>query len=193
VLFALSLTALLALAPLRSGDPAPSVEVIDLAGRPVSLEPDGQVVIVDFFATWCPRCRESLDDYRALVARLGNRARIVVVDVEEPTAVVRSFFARSPLPEGVVLARDPRGAAMRSFGAAGFPTCYVIDPSGTVRGGTRGWGRTSAAHLAGLVQRILGPEPRASRRGGKDRGQAPASRELSADERARRMGVEILH
>jgi thiol-disulfide isomerase/thioredoxin len=194
VILAVSLTALLALAPLRSGDAAPLVEVIDLEGRPVSLEPQGQVVIVDFFATWCPRCRESLADYGQLVATLGDRVRIVVVDVKEPPALTRSFFARSPLPAGVVLARDPRGAAMRNFGATAFPSYYVIDPSGTVRGGGTGWGRTSAAHLVTVVQRILGPGARGVRREGAKKGRpAPATSERSADERARRMGVEILH
>lgn len=189
---AASLPLLLALA-LRAGDPAPAVQLVDLTGRPVSLEPNGQVVIVDFFATWCPSCRRSLADYRGLVAALGARARIVLVDVKEPAALTRDFFARAPLPAGVVLARDPRGQAMRSFGASSFPSFYVIDPSGTIRGRGHGWGEGAPQYLEKVVRRILdGPAPAAPPR---DRGarRGSTTTEISADERARRMGVEIVH
>jgi len=172
----------LALAP---GDPAPAVDLVDLQGRRISLEP-GQVVIVDFFATWCPSCRSSLVDYPSVVQALGDRVRIVVVDVREPVELTRSFFRRYPLPAGIELARDPQGKAMRSFGATSFPSYYVIDQQGIVRGGGRGWGPTSALHLVAVAQRALAG-PRAK---GKAR---PASTETSTDERARRLGVEILH
>jgi thiol-disulfide isomerase/thioredoxin len=193
--------ALLALEPLGAGDQAPLVDLVDLQGHPVSLEPAGQVVIVDFFATWCPSCRRSLVDYGSLVDALGNRARLVLVDVKEPAAVVRAFFARAPLPAGVVLARDPRGATMRRFGATAFPWVFVIDPGGTVRRSRSGWSDASALSLVATVKEILAGPPRetgrVSRSRGapaRSRGRAPAeTTEISADERARRMGVEILH
>jgi thiol-disulfide isomerase/thioredoxin len=179
------LGSLLALAPLRAGDPAPDVDLVDLGGRPVSLAPNGQVVIVDFFATWCPSCRRSLVDYRSVAEALGDRVRIVVVDVREPAELTRAFFARYPLPRGVVLARDPYGRTMRSFGASSFPTCYVIDESGVVRSRGRGWGADSAAHLVAMARRALeGPRPARK---------AASATGISADERARRMGVEIVH
>jgi len=199
-LAAASLWALLALDP---GDRAPSVAVFDLEARPVSLEPNGQVLIIDFFATWCPSCRRSLLDYRSITDALGDRARVVVVDVKEPTALVRSFFRRYPLPPGVELARDPYGTAMRSFGAAGFPGYFVVDATGTIRYANAGWGGDTALLLVAIVKAILdgkAPAPgqpiaRSRRTGTRSRGKpaAPAPTELSHDERARRMGVEILH
>src|SRR5687768_17296216 len=111
----------------------PASELVGLDGRRYSLEPNGRVTIVDFFATWCPHCRDSLAGHQALIAAYGEKVRIVVVDVEAPVATVRSFFARHPLPEGVVLVRDPRGAVMRSFGPKTFPCLYVIDQNGIVR------------------------------------------------------------
>jgi thiol-disulfide isomerase/thioredoxin len=197
----ISLCSLLAMAPIRAGDPAPLVAVVDLDGRPVSLEPDGQVVIVDFFATWCPRCRESVTRYQDIIAALGNRVRIVVIDVKEPAAVARRFFDRIPLPDGVILARDPRGTVMRNFGATGFPSFYVIDPRGTVRDVSSGWGEGTADYLVSVVRWILSPPRRGGARSatrpprqrGKGRDQASEATSFSADEKARRMGVEILH
>src|SRR6185436_12971956 len=157
MLAALLLSSLLAL---RGGDAAPDVQLVDLQGRPVSLAPDGQAVIVDFFATWCPSCRRSLADYRSVAEALGDRVRIVVVDVREPAELTRAYFTRSPLPRGVVLARDPQGRAMRSLGATSFPTCYVIDEHGLIRGRGTGWGADSAAHLVAMARRALeGPRP----------------------------------
>jgi thiol-disulfide isomerase/thioredoxin len=193
---ALALCALLALAPLQPGDQAPLVELVDLQGHPVSLDP-GQVLIVDFFATWCPVCRRSLADYRRLVDALGTRARIVLVDVDEPAPVVRAFFARVPLPAGVVLARDPHATAMHRFGATGFPWLFVIDATGTIRYSSNGWGRDSAPSLVAAVKEIVDGPARTARRSrapARGRGKAPAeTTAVSEDERARRMGVEILH
>jgi thiol-disulfide isomerase/thioredoxin len=194
-LFGLSMV----LAQLQAGDPAPFTRVVDLDGRPVSLEPEGRVVIVDFFATWCPHCRESLSSHADLIAAFGDQVRIVVVDVKEPAALTRAFFARNPLPEGVVLARDPRGSAMHAFGATAFPAIFVIDRTATVRAGAHGWGPRSARGLMGAVRSILDPSRAVSARGavrpGARKGSrppAPATTELTPDERARRMGVEVL-
>jgi thiol-disulfide isomerase/thioredoxin len=190
---------LLVVAALGAGDPAPAtLDVATLDGRRTAVELAGQVTIVDFFATWCPHCRESLADYPELVASVGERARIIVVDVEEPPATVRAFFARHPLPFGVDLVLDPRGAAVRGFGPKAYPSLYVLDASGVVHDVRRGWGKGSAEDLVACVRQILdGPPVRT--RAGRKRGAAqarpaPAAAEASsADERARSMGVEILH
>src|SRR5687768_7056860 len=82
---------------LAPGDRAPArLEVHALDGAPLSVElaAPGRVTIVDFFATWCPRCRESLPAYGKLLRAHGDRLRIIVVDVAEHPATVRRFFQR---------------------------------------------------------------------------------------------------
>lgn len=176
---ALCANLLLAQAPLRAGDPAPRAEVVTLEGKRLTLEPDGRVTIVDFFATWCGPCRASLAGHERILAAHGERVRIIVVDVEEPAPVVRDFFRAHPLPAGVVLVRDPTGAVMRSFGPkTTFPTMYVFDQGGILRNRLRGWGaRSPQTMLRWLGALLAAPDRNAA---------------ATHDERARRMGVEVV-
>src|SRR5262252_8598539 len=88
---------LLVLGPLQAGDRAPEgFEIDSLAHGRVRVELTGQLTVVDFFATWCPHCRESIDGYGKVLAERGDRLRVILVDVDEPPAVVQSFFARHP-------------------------------------------------------------------------------------------------
>jgi thiol-disulfide isomerase/thioredoxin len=183
-------------------EPVPLLELTALGGERLEVDLTERVTVVDFFATWCPRCRASLGAHDQLVAAFGDRLRIVVVDVEEPAAVVRSFFSRHPLPPEVLLARDPTGAVMHAFGQHGFPAFCVIDRTGKVRHVVRGWGAGSLASLREGVAYLLDgakaaarPVSAASRRR-PGRAKAPRRDPPPAasvhDERARRMGVEVL-
>jgi thiol-disulfide isomerase/thioredoxin len=187
-----SLGSVLLAAALSVGDAAPvTLDVTTLEGHRTTVDLPGEVTIVDFFATWCPHCRESLAEYPAMIARLGGRARLIVVDVDEPPATVRAYFARHPVPDGVTLLLDPRGSAIRSFGPKSFPSLYVLDQAGVVRDVVHGWGRGVADELVRTANRILDP-PRGQRRARSGRrGDDNAS--ASEDARARRLGVEILH
>jgi thiol-disulfide isomerase/thioredoxin len=198
------LSLLLLAVPLRLGDQAPLLEVTGLDGQPLGLDLAGQVTIVDFFATWCPRCRESVAAHDELVASFGDRLRIIVVDVREPAAVVRRFFSHHPLPREVLLTRDPTGAAMRAFGQTGFPSFCLIDRSGKLRFVHSGWGSRSLNSLKEWVSYLLdganvGAAPGSTvsrRKRSPTRAPVPREQPLPAaaahDERARRMGVEVL-
>jgi cytochrome c biogenesis protein CcmG, thiol:disulfide interchange protein DsbE len=182
---------LLTLAPLAEGDSAPtSLDVVALDGRRASLELRGQVTVVEFFATWCPRSRESVAGYRKLAATYGDRVRFVVVDVEEPARVVMYFFAAHSLPASVLVVRDPDGRTMQAFGPKSYPSSLVIDGNGVVRAVTRGWGETTAEWLGRAIERSLGKESPRAASSKKKRPAPPPSK--SADEHARDLGVEVL-
>jgi thiol-disulfide isomerase/thioredoxin len=176
-------------ATLNIGDAAPpTLDVATPEGHRTTVDLSGQVTIIDFFTTWCSHCREGLAEYPALTAKLGGRVRVIVVDVEEPPAAVKAYFARHPLPEGVSLVLDMRGTAMAGFGPELFPSMFVLDQNGVVRSVLRGWGGGTADRLLKTASRLLDPP------GGPRRGRAPGeSANGTADARARRLGVEILH
>jgi thiol-disulfide isomerase/thioredoxin len=89
----------------------------------------GRVLFLDFFATWCVPCKIELP----LVERWAAahpRADVVLIDVGEPSAVVRSFARAHHLRD---VALDPQSSAQAFFGVHGFPTVVVIDPQGRIR------------------------------------------------------------
>jgi hypothetical protein len=96
---------------------------------------------------------------------------------------------------------DPRGSAMRGFGPKEFPSFYVLDEKGVVRTVERGWGKGSAEELAGWASRLLAKPPGVARSGKRERAagkrgrvapESPTANQNNQDERARRMGVEVL-
>ena len=144
-----------------------------------------------------PHCRQALPDYDRLKADFGDRVRLVIVDVDEDPATVRAFFARGRLPAGAELALDRSGATARAWGVTGYPTVYLLDRRGIVRDSWSGWGEDSRRYLSEMIPFLENEETRQrSARGGK-RGRPVADRSKRAlspeDERARALGVEVLH
>lgn len=141
VKFRLLLAALLAVtlswptiaAPLKVGAPAPNFELILTTGQHVHLsELRGNVVVLNFWATWCVPCRTELpllDNYYRVAARRGWPLRIYAVAIEDsvPEYKMKSLFAAMAIPA----ARRVRGGP---FGdVAALPTNYIIDRSGVLR------------------------------------------------------------
>lgn len=110
--------------------PAPSVNLAALDGGRFSVKAQhGQVVFLDFYASWCEPCKLSMPLVEHY-AREHPEARIFAVDVGERPEFVRAF-AREHRMRNVVL--DPDQKAADAFGVTGFPTIVVIDPNGMVR------------------------------------------------------------
>ena len=92
----------------------------------------GKVVLVDFWASWCGPCRESLPQYQKLYTELSrDDFEIVAVNLDEELADAKKFLAAHPVTYPVVL--DPAGDVPKSFGLIGMPTSYLVDRNGVVR------------------------------------------------------------
>ncbi|HJX66188.1 MAG TPA: TlpA disulfide reductase family protein [Polyangia bacterium] len=110
---------------------APDFDLADASGKRWSLHAlRGQPVLVSFWATWCPPCVQEMPSLEALARRLGDRATILAVSVDENWEAIRKFFPKGT-PLTVLL--DPSRAAPASYGTSQFPESFLIDPSGHVR------------------------------------------------------------
>ena len=114
------------------GRPAPALRLADLAGRPVDLgQLRGKVVAVNFWATWCPPCKEELPAL-AQAWRAGEGClEVLGVTEDSPREDVVAEVARHALPYPVLL--DGDGAAAHAFGVAGLPSTFLVDSEGRVR------------------------------------------------------------
>lgn len=136
--------------PAVIGEPRPALELDALDGSLVnSRRVAGQILVIDFFATWCQPCRHAHADLRAALQEAAlPGARLLLVNRGEPAAVARRWAADSALPPDTIVALDPNGAAARRWGANRLPTTFIVDASGVVRHINRGWGPGYRARLS---------------------------------------------
>ena len=113
-----------------------------LGGGTLDLkELKGKVVLVTFWATWCPPCREEEPSLRRLTRRFSSESfQLIAVSVDDDWDPVTRFFSGARPPYAVALDRDATVA--RSWGTSRFPESYVIDARGNLRlkfVGSRDW------------------------------------------------------
>ncbi len=149
--------ALAAAAPSKSMEVAayPAVTLTGLDGRRVSPEDlKGRVVLVEFWATWCPPCRGTLGWLGELKKRYGDKVVVAAVAIESEEANVRKLVGDLHLPLTWVLGQPD---LVRSFGdVSAVPTLLVFDRDGKAAGAFYGAPPTLHAEaetkLAALVR-----------------------------------------
>ena len=116
------------------GAAAPDFRLMPFTGtQPLSLSDyRGKVVLVDFWASWCGPCRQSLPLYNGLQADFpaGDFA-ILAIGLDENAADARAFLHEHPVKYAAL--QNPQGDVAQAFGLKGMPSSYLIDRSGVVR------------------------------------------------------------
>ena len=116
------------------GDTVPSFKARSIDGtKSVAVEDfRGKVVLIDFWASWCPPCLKSLPKYNELRREIGTSDfEIVAVNVDENTEDAKKFLAKHPV--SYPIAKDPKGVLPGVFGVKAMPTSYLIDKNGVVK------------------------------------------------------------
>jgi len=137
--------------------PAPEITVTPLSGNSIKLsELKGKVVLLNFWATWCPPCREEIPSMMKLnTAMAGKPFQMVAVSVDEGgRPAIESFFRTSgfTLPAYT----DPGNKAATAYGITGVPETFIINKSGIIVKkviGPLAWdGPEATAFLEGLMK-----------------------------------------
>jgi thiol-disulfide isomerase/thioredoxin len=144
----------LRLIPWRDAD-TPALALKDPAGRPHALaDYRGQVLLVNFWATWCEPCRDEMPSFQRLKERLaGHPLTVLAVNYGESSPKVGEFVRRLGLDLPVLL--DPGQQAARAWRVRLLPTSYLVDADGRVRYSVVGeldWASDAAVNA---VRRLL--------------------------------------
>jgi peroxiredoxin len=139
--------------PASQMEAAPDFTLQTLNGRTVSLSDyQGQVVLLNTWATWCPPCRAEMPDLEAYYRKhQGDGFVVLAVNSQESPDTVAAFLEEQDFTFPVLL--DPDGVVMKDYAVYGLPTSAFIDRDGMLRGM---WsGQLSPARLKELVDPLL--------------------------------------
>ena len=106
--------------------PAPGEEVHRLADHP------DQVVLLNFWATWCAPCREELPTLEALHQELGDEGLAIIGVNVDPGGAERAARFAEQQGLGFIILHDPEQRVAGSYGVRGYPTTVVIDRAGRI-------------------------------------------------------------
>ena len=142
------------LAVQEDNTPAPDFTLQDLNGQEVRLSDlKGKVVVLNFWATWCPPCRKEIPDFNELQAQYGDKGVqfIGVALDEEGLAKVKKWTSTNPVNYPVVIAD---AAIKKAYGEMNaIPVTLLIDRQGMIR--TKYIGMRQKAIVESMIAPLL--------------------------------------
>jgi thiol-disulfide isomerase/thioredoxin len=113
--------------------PAPPLRLADNQGHQLDIQSlEGSVVLVNFWATWCPPCVEEIPSLNRLQAHYQNQqVSIISVDFRESTEEIGAFLQKIPVDFPILLDRE--GLTSLDWRVFSFPSSFIIDRAGRIR------------------------------------------------------------
>ena len=125
--------------PLRTGAPAPVFALQSSSGKPVALaDLKGQIVLVNFWASWCGPCRKELPILEQLNRQYRTKGvTLVGVNVEPDTAAAVDWLKATPVSFPILFDVDSKVSKL--YQVEGMPNTVILDRAGKVRYIHRGY------------------------------------------------------
>jgi thiol-disulfide isomerase/thioredoxin len=149
--------------PLESAPPAAALELEAMRGGTLALQQlRGKVVVVNFWATWCPPCVAEMPSLERLRKQLGSdRFEVLAVNAGDEPFDIALFLGEVPVDLPILL--DPELRAQVAWEVRVLPTTFIIDPLGRVRFreiGERAWDDPEAVAALRALAEAGAPPPR---------------------------------
>ena len=119
---------------MQAPQPAPALKLKGLDGQIHDLaQLKGRVVLINFWATWCPPCRREMPSMERLSQALkGEAFSVLAVDVGEDPDTIDAFTSQLDATLGFPILLDTRSRAMQAWKVAGLPTTFLVDKQGRI-------------------------------------------------------------
>ncbi len=147
-------SAIPAAAILQKGQSAPPLEGTTLSGERLTLASyRGQVLIVDFFATWCGPCKNSIPHLVSLKEKYGRQgAQVLGLAVDDTPKALREFIGARKINYPVAQSSEELET---EYGVRSLPTLFVINKKGVVAGRFQGISDQTMRQVEELIKKSL--------------------------------------
>ncbi|MFW2366648.1 MAG: TlpA disulfide reductase family protein [Desulforhopalus sp.] len=132
------------------GEMAPDFTLVDRKGKTWTLsELKGQVVFVNFWATWCPPCREEMPSMQNLyTTQPKDQFKMLAILNKDDPALADNFAAKLGITMPIL--NDEDNTAGKKYGLTGLPETFIVDKKGVIRQkfiGPEQWGSPKIRHM----------------------------------------------
>jgi peroxiredoxin len=136
--------------------PAPDFALQDTSGATVRLaDLRGKTVLLDFWATWCEPCKESIPRYIKMQEKLRSKGFVVVgIDEDEKSEIAAAYARDYGLNYTVLL--DPGTGLFEKYGGRDLPSAFLIDARGNIRGRWDGFDAATGVDVERATDFLLG-------------------------------------
>jgi len=118
--------------PPTVGSPAEAFELSMMGGEMQKLEDlRGKAVLINFWATWCPPCKEEMPLLDRYAKMYNGELMILGINYEEGERIIEPFVSQAEITFPILL--DQNGKVADLYFVKNFPTTFFIDPDGTIR------------------------------------------------------------
>ncbi len=143
------------------GNPVPPVTRLKtLAGDDFDLSDiKDEVILVNFWASWCGPCIEEIPSLNRLVARLSDKPfRVIAVNIGETPEAINDFLqqlGKTGIKLDFPVLLDEKGKSVRDWKVYAYPSNYLLDRTGTIRYAYRGALEWDAPHIVEVIERLF--------------------------------------
>ncbi|KYZ75025.1 hypothetical protein AXX12_15725 [Anaerosporomusa subterranea] len=113
------------------GKTAPSFTLQTIDGQSFKIGKTGKITVLNFWATWCPPCREEMPELEVFATKHKNEILFGAVNLQEPVEKVRAYLDQNNYTMPVLL--DPDGKAGSEFLIRAIPTTIILDKNGVIQ------------------------------------------------------------
>lgn len=139
----------------KPGDAAPAFTLADVNGNTVTLESlKGKVVLLNFWAIWCPSCREELPGLNTLQRKYADKGFTVLsICIESSDSIVVNYLKKHPVAFPVLV--DKKGDVADAFRFSGLPASFMVGKDGIIRRKYSGYDKESFTQIEHELSELL--------------------------------------
>jgi len=138
------------------GKPAPDFSLPNIASTTLSSlsQYRGQVIYLDFWASWCPPCRTSFPLLETLYKKHNKSGFVVVaINMDEEVEAMARFLKLYPASFDIL--RDPEGEWADTYAVEAMPTSFIIDKTGVIRHIHSGFSKSDIVDIEVKITELL--------------------------------------